>query len=130
MSDVKHPMQPIVMDKHGVARFKENKIVTYLLDHGPNDMNSLAHVPFEQNDREQFAQLIGYSVSGYGDLSYASAESVAVADKMCLPENNNKSELELQNEYLRESLTAIKEITTDAITKLFEANVGLDLTDL
>jgi hypothetical protein len=28
----------------------------------------------------QLAQLIGYSVSGYGDLSYASDESVARAD--------------------------------------------------
>jgi hypothetical protein len=30
----------------------------------------------------QLAQLIGYSVSGYGDLSYASRKSVRLADEI------------------------------------------------
>jgi hypothetical protein len=73
-------MQQIHLDKEGVARFRANKIVRYLLDAGPFDMNQLALMSFSNKDREQFAQLIGYSVSGYGDLSYASPKSVAKAD--------------------------------------------------
>lgn len=76
---MQHPMQPIVM-KDDVLRFQENKIVRFLLDAGPFDMNILACAPFEDDDRMQFAQLIGYSVSGFGDLPYADAKVVAEAD--------------------------------------------------
>lgn len=78
---MKHPMQP-VYDDHGIARFKDNKIVRYLLDNGGTDLNKIACMQFDQNDEEQFAQLIGYSVGGFGDLSYASAEVIAAADKL------------------------------------------------
>lgn len=80
----KHPMQPVVLDSRGVARFKENKIVSRVLEfataHGCG-MNELARMDFSIEDRMQFAQLIGYSVSGYGDLGYASKKSVAKADR-------------------------------------------------
>ncbi len=67
----KHPMQKIVFDTRGVARFQTNAIVEYLLDKGGMDLNDIARQDFDREDRAQFAQLIGYSVSGYGDLSYA-----------------------------------------------------------
>lgn len=65
-----HPMQPISRDKYGTARFKENKIVSFLLDAYPGGLNALAMMPFSKEDQTQFAQLIGYSVSGLCDLSY------------------------------------------------------------
>jgi len=65
-------MQLLALDLDGVLRFKANAIVRFLLDAGPFDMNQLALMNFEPEDREQFAQLIGYSLSGYGDLSYVS----------------------------------------------------------
>lgn len=78
-----HPVQPVVLDEHNTARFKANAIVRYLIDvctqKGICDMNSLAILPFNREDREQFAQLIGYSVSGAGDLSYFSDEVYEVA---------------------------------------------------
>jgi hypothetical protein len=56
-----------------VARFRENKIVSFLLQNGGFDMNDLARRFYDDTeDREQFAQLISYSVSGAGDLSYVS----------------------------------------------------------
>lgn len=76
------PMQPVMKDHNGVARFRENAIVRYLLDHGGIDMNRLAVRDFAQEDREQFAQLIGYSISGYHELSYVSDESAARASKL------------------------------------------------
>lgn len=74
-----HPMQPVGFDAHGVARFKRNAIVEYLLDRGPFDMNHLAALPFSAEDRMQFAQLIGYSVCGYGELHYVTDESYDAA---------------------------------------------------
>lgn len=84
MKEPEHPMQPVILDESGVARFKANAIVRYLLDlcqvRGISGMNELALIPFSREDREQFAQLIGYSVSGAGDLSYVSEEVIVLAD--------------------------------------------------
>ena len=79
----KHPMQPIVKDKHGTFRFKQNAMVRYLLeDNGGIDLNRLALLSFSDEDREQFAQLIGYSVGGFCDLSYVSEEACHRAEEM------------------------------------------------
>lgn len=65
-----HPIQPLEIDERGTLRFKKNAIVRHLLDHGGIDMNDLAVMDFSPEDREQFAQLIGYSHDGAGTLSY------------------------------------------------------------
>ena len=74
---MKHPTQHIAMDGD-VQRFQCNAIVRYLLDAGPFDMNSLALMPFDNADRAQFAQLIGYSVCGYNDLGYTDTISTII----------------------------------------------------
>ena len=68
-AEVRNPIQPLAEDEHGTMRFKPNKIVQYLLDNGTHDMNSIAIEGFSDDDREQFAQLIGYSLSGFGELN-------------------------------------------------------------
>lgn len=75
-----HPLQPVYVDDDGVARCRENAIVRFLLDAGPFDMNKLSMMPFDREDREQFAQLIGYSVSGLGDLGYVSDRVISKLD--------------------------------------------------
>lgn len=85
MATPKHPMQPLARDDDGVIRFKPNAIVRFLLDWAtPKGMslNEMAIMNFSQEDREQFAQLIGYSVCGYSDLSYVSDASLAEADRI------------------------------------------------
>ncbi len=68
---VSFPQQPIELDRYGVRRFRKNAIVAYLLDSKRVlDMNELALLPFSDADRSQFAQLIGYSLSGYAELGY------------------------------------------------------------
>lgn len=69
-----HPVQPVEDDGCDVVRFKENKIVRHLLDNGGIDLNQIARLDFPREDHVQFAQLIGYSVSGFGELSYVSDE--------------------------------------------------------
>lgn len=78
---MRNPIQPVVIAKDGIIRFKKNEIVSYLLDNGGIDLNQIAIQEFSDDDREQFAQLIGYSISGYGDLPYASKSSCRKADK-------------------------------------------------
>lgn len=79
----KLPMQPIVKMSDGIIRFQANAIVRFLIDWATPrgiSMNELAMMDFNDQDREQFAQLIGYSVTGYGDLSYVSDASRIKAD--------------------------------------------------
>lgn len=74
-SDLQHPLQPTYIDQDGIIRFKMNRICKYLLDAGPFDLNDLAKIPFTDEDWQQFAQLIGYSLGGWADLSYVSDEA-------------------------------------------------------
>lgn len=64
-----HPTQHLVHDVDGVTRFQANRIVRYLLDAGPFNLNGLADMPFDEGDWAQFYQLLGYSISGYAELA-------------------------------------------------------------
>lgn len=76
-------MQPVVVDSAGVVRFLPNKIIQWLFDTGKMNLNEIArNQEFHERDHMQIAQLLGYSVSGYGDLSYASEDSVITADAL------------------------------------------------
>lgn len=69
-----HPMQPLVVDRSGVVRFKRNAIIDWLFTTGRLDLNEIARMGrevFPCEDHEQLAQLLGYSVSGFSELSYA-----------------------------------------------------------
>lgn len=70
-----NPMQPVVLDRFDRPAFKANAIIDHMLDAGPLDMNKLALMEASREDREQFAQLIGYSVGGFCELSYVSDEA-------------------------------------------------------
>jgi hypothetical protein len=82
------PMQSVERDAHGVARFRVNELVRFLLDEATEgrkcDMNRLAVQDFPQEDREQFAQLIGYSIGGYSELSYVSDRSYEAAERKAI----------------------------------------------
>lgn len=79
--DVKLPMQPIYLDENGTARFRGNAVVRYLLEEGGVTLNGLAGVSsFPRRDRDQFHQLIGYSVSGFSELNPA-PKTLRKADK-------------------------------------------------
>lgn len=80
-----HPMQPVVVADDNVVRFQENSIVRWLLDQASAgrkvDLNDIAVQCFADEDLQQFAQLIGYSVSGFGSLSYVSDEKYTRASR-------------------------------------------------
>lgn len=75
------PMQPIILASDGVVRFTQNRIVSRL----PYDMNQIVRDycegKYTQAEMMQFAQLIGYSISGFGDLNYADKDVVRRADR-------------------------------------------------
>ena len=108
---MKNPIQPLMKDANGVVRFKGNDIVQHLLNTHPTyDMNHLARMGFDDDDLRQFAQLIGYSLSDYGDLSYVDDHAYATAAEPnpnwcagCSPDNcpGCGAALEFYDELLR-----------------------------
>jgi len=84
----KFRMQPVVVAADGCARFAENRIVRKLLTVGQEHGYGLhgialaqAEGKFSQEEVEQLTQLIGYSVSGFCDLSTSRAGSRRRASK-------------------------------------------------
>ncbi len=82
---MKHPNQPIVLAEDGCIRFQKNEIVRKLLDFATArgySLNEIAQEFYNSDDYVQLMQLIGYSVSGFGDLSCAPKKLVRKADKI------------------------------------------------
>lgn len=113
---MKHPIQPLITDGRGVVRFKQNNIVEYLLDHGGIDLNQIATLDFNREDREQFAQLIGYSWSGASNLSYMSDEVLEAADAM---RKSGKSEAEARADALRDQISKARNAMREGVAELF-----------
>jgi len=93
MPEQRNPMQPVIVAPDGRIRFKGNQIVRDLLDAASAgtklDLNDIAMLEYSQEGRCQLAQLIGYSISGYHELSYVSdrhAAEASAAAKLINPE--------------------------------------------
>ena len=112
MSD-KTPRMPLQPIRNG--RFVPNKIVQHLLEAAPINLNDLARMGFSDREWTQFAQLIGYSLSGFGELSYVDDEAYDAAQKMAA----GMTEEEARNEALRIRLDAAKKGVRDAAVALF-----------
>lgn len=117
----KNPIQPLELDEHGVLRFKANKIVQHLLDTHPTcGMNELHRMDFSDDDRQQFAQLIGYSLDGYGSLhSYVDDLAYAAAENMSRGMDRRDATIAALEGKLAELHAAINELRRP-IAKLFE----------
>lgn len=112
---MKNPIQPLELDKHKTLRFKSNAIVRHLLDSGTIDMNALAMMKFSKDDRQQFAQLIGYSLSGYGELSYVDDDAYGAAENMV----NGMSEDKARIAHLESELSVLRESLRSPMARLF-----------
>lgn len=117
---MKTPFQPIYTDEHGTYRFQKNSIVEWLLEAGPFDMNVIALTDFPQEDRIQFAQLIGYSVSGFSELGYVPTDRADIAQQIA--ESGLTTEREATNvelEFYRTKLKALREALLEPIAELY-----------
>jgi hypothetical protein len=110
------PLQPLVKDERGTVRFRANAIVKWLLDAKLIDMNRIATMQFDAEDREQFAMLIGYSLSGFSELSYVSDETVLAAELMA---KDGESEAEARNTALRDTIAKAKDGMRQGVAELF-----------
>jgi hypothetical protein len=113
------PIQPLELDEAGWLRFKPNKIVQYLLDHGGIDLNQLARVDFPQADREQFAQLIGYSFFGAGSLSYFTK---AIWEAAKATHELGEDSWQVRARMLSEELDGLREALRAPIAKLYNVH--------
>lgn len=118
----KNPIQPLIVDAHGVIRFKENKLVRALLDHGQttgfglNEMTRKFCAPEHADDWRQLARLIGYSLSGYGELSYVTDDAYGAAVMMS---TTGMDEKDSKIAYLEEELLELRKALRDPTARLF-----------
>jgi len=107
---MKHPVQNQCFDENGVKRFKENKLISWLIDQLPNGLNdlSMAHQTkgFDDADYDQILQQIGYSVS---NIPFRNKELHHITDN-----GNADAETHYESAYL-----ALKEKMIPVITDLF-----------
>lgn len=125
---MRHPIQPLEIDAEGVLRFRENRIVSALLEHGQKTglgLNELATMEFSREDREQFAQLIGYSHSGACDLGYMTDETLSAARQMY---DTPKTETEARLEDAEYQLSALRSALREPMAELFHVHPD-DLKD-
>lgn len=119
MQTPRHPIQPLFEDQHGRTRFKSNTIVQHLLDWATErgmGLNELARMPFSDEDRQQFAQLIGYSLDGYGELSgYVDDDAYNAAANMA----QGMSEEQARIAALQEELDAVRAALREPMARLF-----------
>ena len=107
------PVQPI---KDG--RFIPNRIVEKLLETSTLDLNDIARMEFTNQERMQLAQLIGYSVGGFGTLSYVDDETY---DTVSLLENNQKQDhLRVRYTALNDKLSGVKKELAKVAALVFE----------
>ena len=112
---MKHPIQPLEKDKSGVLRFKENAIVRHLLDNGGIDLNKIACMDFSADDRQQFAQLIGYSLRGYSELSYVDDDAYGTAEETTRTKSADKARIK----HLERELNAVRAALRKPMARLF-----------
>lgn len=115
MTERFQPMQPIETDSNGTKRFRENKIVQYILDNGGIDLNQLARVEFPREDRDQFTQLIGYSVSA----APLSSDLINAADTVT-EEGVDTDRARIV--YLEKQLASIREAFQQPVADLFNVH--------
>lgn len=95
-----HPIQPLV--EVDLIRFKRNAVVRHLLDTGPLDLNALAMLDASRRDHEKFAQLIGYSFRGAGELSYVSDAVLDAAE-----DEFEQRQAQQRQQHLNETLPSV-----------------------
>jgi len=117
MNDVIFPIQPLHIDEHDVQRFVPNKIVQALLDTSTLDLNQLAMMDFTDEERIQFAQLIGYSVDGFGSLSYVSDEAY---ESVVLMGDTDFDENDARITFLRQQLDVARQGVRLTVAALFK----------
>lgn len=126
----KFPLQPIVKDQRGQPRFKGNKIIIWLFENHAKgatlDLNKIACMDFPDEDREQLAMLLGYSLGGFSELSYVSNETYEAA---MLVSKTGVSEQEARLESQRAKLSLIRESLRKVVPELFAVHPD-DLRDL
>lgn len=100
-----------------ILRFKENRIVSDVLDNSYLDLNKIAMRDYTDEERMQFAQLIGYSLGGYSELGYVSDDSCEIADLM---HYEGLSDKDAEIKHLKKLLTETREKVKDLSVSLFK----------
>lgn len=75
-------MRKIEIDPDGQPRFQRNAIVSWLVHTDRVDLNEIiATHAWPIKDQEEFWQMLGYSVSAFGNLTFVRPKTTKKADR-------------------------------------------------
>ena len=114
----RHPIQPTEIDSAGTLRFKENKIVSKLLEHCSArglSLNEIALSGFSKDDHDQLMQLIGYSLSA----APISEKLYEIANEM---HESDLDEKDAEIKVLREKIEEVKKGVKMSSVALFNVH--------
>jgi len=118
-----HPIQPTELDEHGKLRFKPNKIVQYLLYECGIDRSVLTWQDFDNNEWEQFNQLIGYSVDGWDGLHHTSPETSLAVHAMIDGHDERDAKIAELEQLLNTTRSIIRNNIMEIVPELFNINI-------
>ena len=122
-----HPMQPILLDQRGKARFRSNPLVEWILEENREgrvvDLNRIAKEGWRDlwtdEDYAHFIQLLGYSISGFAEVGGVSDELYSRASRAAdLLERPNTFECPSLVEVLRPKDSLARWVRLTATTSL------------
>lgn len=121
---MKNPIQPLETDADGILRFKRNMLVNALLEHGQATGFGLNELAIKMHwtegyadDWRQLAQLIGYSLSGCGSLSYVDDATYNAAAAMA--DDASLTEEMARIATLEEELSVLRAALREPMARLF-----------
>jgi hypothetical protein len=121
-TELQHPVQSGLTATASGASKK-----TRFFETGKLDLNATATLNFPDEDRCQLAQLLGYSVSGYGDLSFAQRRPGHVHAMDILADEANKGSTDLTPEQAENA--ALKQVVEAQRAVLQRMKALLDQVD-
>lgn len=119
LSDLHHPFQPLGRDAEGLLRFKKNTMVEFMFSKGciSLSMDEFGKLLFPLEDREQFVQLLGCSLTNFSNLPYVRAETYsAVVQKTAI----SCSDAEAKVSVLQHTLDCIRDGLRIAVPHAFK----------
>lgn len=123
MKEPSHPIQPLLQDEDGTVYFKENSVVTYLWIYSRLKIADITKQGFSQEDKEQFAQLIGFNIDRFSELDCASQEVIHAANRMFI---DGDDERDARINDLTGRQTELKEGLVEVVRLLFGVDLEVD----
>jgi len=109
--------QPLYTDNRGILRFKENDVILYLLHKSGITIEQVASLPFSNEDKIQFVQLIGIDIVAFEFLPFVTSD---LFNAYMIMNSDSTSSEESRIRSLEIELSALRAMLREPISRLYD----------